>query len=64
MKWTDEKPSEPGWYWYKPAGGRKVPYILEVVSIRSRFLGRTPNGLTPVDYSFGQWSGPIPEPEP
>lgn len=64
MKWTTEKPTAPGWYWYRS--------IVCEVTRYTRVVEVFPNGkvsdgsLFPMDHvdKFnGEWAGPIPEPE-
>jgi hypothetical protein len=63
MTWTHEKPTVPGWYWYKSA-------VWKTFSIETVF--QSPNRscyinscghIVPVDDVDGEWAGPIPEPE-
>lgn len=67
MKWTDEKPVLPGWYWYKQGGAAvcvlvyadpDMPAVLRVVNAFS--LIRRP---TIIDANPGQWSERIEEPD-
>ncbi len=65
MKWTKEKPSGQGWYWWK-----RDPYVT--ASIEHIYVGRTDGALfmylprgagVAVDRLPGEWAGPIQEPE-
>jgi len=60
LTWTCEKPTKPGWYWYKSLGNCVWP--VKIISL-SEIIS---NG-NPVPYDRfnkeGTWSGPIPEPE-
>lgn len=67
-KWTKEKPTVPGWYWYRYRESKNYasPVILDnnldygLRIIRSVFPdleGRRLDGLC------GEWAGPLPEPE-
>lgn len=66
MKWTNEPPKEPGWYWF-----RSVPYqkTSSCVMVERRTFGRMIGnfawGWSNISYLTGtpQWAGPIPEPE-
>lgn len=57
MKWTSEKPSVPGWYWWRDN-------IVRVV-----YIGEYPPGnLYIMGYhnlrvAKGEWAGPLTEPE-
>lgn len=64
MKWTWEKPTTPGWYWYRS--------IVCETTMYTRVVEVFPNGkvsdglLLPMDQIAtrqGEWAGPIPEPE-
>lgn len=62
MQWTTEKPTEPGWYWWR-LDERKSPIVFlrcgdnfhTVIDLYDGWDGTSPDG--------GEWSGPIPEPE-
>ncbi len=63
MNWTSEKPSKPGWYWYR-ATDQGEPSIERVVVDRRH--GRTcmvledgPEGLEEVALYGGEWFGPL-----
>jgi len=51
LKWTKEKPREPGWYWRLVEGG-ECPYIFHYFE-----------GVNVKSFTDGKWAGPIPEPE-
>jgi hypothetical protein len=64
MRWTREKPTQPGWWWWRYEAGRKasVMHISEdhihgmnvfTVGTLVLFLQEVP----------GEWAGPVPEPE-
>jgi len=63
MKWTTEKPTESGCYWYK---GGDEEIIVQVVAEEGRLIFLYPGDeqAWPVD-SFGErnavWAGPIPK---
>ena len=66
MRWTDKRPTEPGWYWMRPKGSVAVPpeivqvlkhadddeWMLRAVGVQ----GYWSRGASM------EWSGPIPEP--
>lgn len=74
MKWTTDKPSEPGWYWQrriektdwdmKYAHMTCIRHRTEVVKIRE-YSGALAQGNSTFngvwEYAY-EWSGPIPEP--
>jgi len=63
MKWTNTKPTEPGWYWVKATRDGKSHRDPEI-----RLFEKTSEGLEPYGgpYSTFGWdwfSGPIPIPK-
>lgn len=67
MKWTDEQPTRPGFYWLRLEGG-----TVEVVQVAPQHVGGdalwvwhvaddVPHTLK--EYEFDEWAGPIPEPQ-
>lgn len=61
MTWTRNKPTEPGWYWYKPNGGGAC-VVLITRGIRETLVFQR-GGRVLIGLPDGAWSGPIPEPE-
>jgi hypothetical protein len=61
LQWSEEPPTEPGYYWY--ANPRHAKTILCVFERDERLLVKTDNGVfsNPEAYD-GEWAGPIPEP--
>ena len=61
MKWTNKKPTEPGWWWYRFADAKAVTVWV--------WKGRRNLVVDLGDRSYslkelsGQWAGPIPMPE-
>ena len=69
LRWSNEPPTEPGWYWRRPpAGIYGKPHCVEVRygnegSGNEEHLGYwTPFGSGRVDNMPAEWAGPIPEP--
>lgn len=70
MTWTSERPTVPGWYWYKPRwGGCEVVLLWnrECIKDGQLWIARagTPNAeRLEGDTYFGdaKWSGPIEPP--
>lgn len=71
LKWTREKPTEPGWYWWR-FEKNIVPHMVYVVHESTmrpvqtdRMLILYPNSKKELDVETrgGEWAGPIPEPE-
>lgn len=67
MKWTDESPTEPGWYWYRQKENVPEKYWRphQVVAVDDcLFVSTTKHGNDrEVKFFTGQWAGPIEEPE-
>lgn len=67
LKWTKEKPTEPGWYWYKghaPGFKLEAPWIVLIESEAGELAARWPvNGYRYVDHMKGEWCGPLEVPE-
>ncbi len=65
MKWTTEKPTDPGWYWYHPEF-TETPLIV-LVSIRGKSVTFERAGFSMLykisKEGTGKWAGPIPVPE-
>jgi hypothetical protein len=69
MKWTTEKPTQDGWYWYRPAPDDNRPLItwIQMVSFP---ITQTVEAFASceelanfVDYISGEWAGPLEPPE-
>ncbi len=61
MHWTNRKPTQPGWYWFR-AKNQKWLTMTEVDTNSHGFLLRSTSfGWLPLPR--GQWAGPIAEPE-
>lgn len=66
MKWTSEKPTKPGWYWYKSL--RRPTQVMQVYAneffVRGVLFAQS-SGLnsTRVAKLTGQWAGPLEEPQ-
>ena len=67
MRWTTERPTEAGWYFYKPTPEERDLDPWEIL----RVFEHQETGLMAIndtDYDsvanlHGEWAGPIPEPE-
>lgn len=66
MTWTTQKPTKPGWYWYRELEvGPKIrfPRIREMTyanGVLMSYSGMTHPSI--VANTEGEWAGPIPEP--
>lgn len=70
MKWTTEKPTKEGWYWYRQyrnngirKGSFYPPRIAEVEAGLMIWEFMTEDAYTNVIDLNGQWSGPIQPPQ-
>jgi hypothetical protein len=67
MTWTTEKPTVPGWYWWKPK--QYYPVIVEIYRLEVRgkhylMIGNcNEHHEGDLEYAEGEWAGPIPPPE-
>lgn len=60
-RWTVEKPSQAGWYWFRGEAGETEPFIV-LVDEAGQF--QWPDGaFQEVALAHGEWAGPIEEPE-
>ena len=60
--WSQEKPTCPGWYWYKPPGVANPHLILvDHGRIDTKLMADLgpPNNLVDVLRIQGQWAGPL-----
>jgi len=56
--WTPDKPTAPGFYWWRQHDRVKHPYIVEVDSeLNVWFHGREDESM--VEYLTGEWQGPL-----
>jgi hypothetical protein len=53
LKWSDEPPTEPGWYWYKSEWDNHPFKVI-------RFYGK--DDMEEAIKNSDRWAGPIPEP--
>lgn len=60
VRWTKEKPTEPGWYWWRgPVWGGTRTKMFEVSKDKA---GLYVAAWGYVEFMAGEWSGPIPVP--
>jgi len=58
LRWTRERPTKEGWYWYKHDDGQRI--IGRLFHGGLHFPGGNFNSLKDMP---GEWAGPIPVPE-
>ena len=77
ITWTTDKPTVPGWYWYRYYSSltcmpKVAITVMGKVETGCDYQSYTFTWLTGVDYEVeaknvtelsGEWAGPIPEPE-
>ena len=61
LKWTKEKPTQNGWYWYKGCDGIKDIVDVDIKEDNVSFMDFP--GAQSLELMNGEWCGPIPEPE-
>jgi hypothetical protein len=68
-KWSHEKPTVAGWYWYRGpllSDPDDEPIVVKVYDVDKLFYAGTwPDGRTSVrvELAFGEWCGPIEPPK-
>ena len=65
MTWTPNKPTQPGWYWYRFKGNSSWLEVREILE-GGFWSTEDESGCTEyinVNELHGEWAGPIPEPE-
>ena len=72
MTWSTDKPTQPGWYWYRGNDYFDEDVIVEVKDsigelcvFHYRFIAQGEDEVCPepIESFRGQWAGPIPMPE-
>lgn len=64
MKWTNNKPTKEGWYWYDPDGGfpeKRMIYFVD--NDLDLWIDHHDYEFFPISEFDGKWAGPIPEPD-
>lgn len=61
MKWTKEKPTQPGWYWWRDKYSSDIVHVTEDSGMLVVKLGFDIEDFI-IDLS-GEWAGPICPPE-
>lgn len=61
LRWSFEKPTEPGWYWYHGAVEESEPLILWVD--KAGYMQWPDGQFQEVIFTKGMWAGPIEQPE-
>ena len=61
LKWTKQKPTHAGWYWYRGQTHEEEPLIVQV-DHAGQFQWPD-GGFQEVTLTKGEWAGPIDLPE-
>jgi hypothetical protein len=61
LRWTTEKPSQAGWYWFRGQLGEGEAFIVYVDEVGQ--FQWPDGGFQEVSLAKGQWAGPIEAPE-
>lgn len=59
-RWTHEKPTGAGWYWFRGEAHEADPFIVQVDA--AGHFQWPDGGYQEVALAKGEWAGPIPEP--
>ena len=66
LAWTTQRPTVPGWYWFRSVGKDPVPEMLCVCLVRGRLVVCHEDGRIGMEVGsirrVYKWAGPIPEP--
>jgi hypothetical protein len=60
LRWTTDKPTEPGWYYWRSRPVKDSFYWFAYYFDSDTFWA---GGTGVIEPNGGEWSGPIPEPE-
>jgi len=58
--WTKQKPTEPGWYWFRGEAHETDPFIVQVDEAGQ--FQWPDGGYQEASLAKGEWAGPIQEP--
>ena len=61
MTWTSEKPTKPGWYWWKAGDHVNNPECMYVVQIKL-WRGNLVEAYSMAEPEDGQFAGPLEPP--
>lgn len=62
MEWTTDKPSKPGWYWWRTEGSVEITRVYIMVWNEADQEVRPWCSWGWIAQLEGEWAGPIPEP--
>ena len=67
LTWTTNKPTQPGWYWWRnKPGAEKIERVqlFDFVWLKEPYLGvETQYARYPVSTIIGEWAGPLEPPK-
>lgn len=61
LKWTEQKPTVTGWYWFRGQAHEADPFIVQVDEAGQ--FQWPDGGFQEVALAKGEWAGPIQEPQ-
>ncbi len=61
LVWTEDKPTQAGWYWYRGGESDDQPFIVEVDE--SGCFQWPDGGYQEAALTKGEWAGPIERPK-
>lgn len=68
LRWTNEPPKEPGWYWHEEDHEKQPVYVFRAATpegetaLYAQFFGEG-DVVHKIERMSGKWAGPIPEPK-
>lgn len=61
MEWTEKKPTQPGWYWWRAKHGYKAKLTQVMVNLDEEVFIAGTDAL--IIFNFvGEWAGPLEPP--
>lgn len=60
-RWTDAKPTQAGWYWYRGCGEETDLLIVQIDE--AGYFQWPDGGFSEARLTDGQWAGPLDPPE-
>lgn len=68
LRWTSEKPTESGYYWYRRDGGHGIAGVYAIDGVLRIYIRTSGSWGNTFDefydgYEHVEWAGPIPKPQ-
>lgn len=61
LQWSPERPTKPGWYWYRGPG--EGGDLLIVLVDEAGYFQWPDGGFSEAEHTDGDWAGPLDPPE-